>query len=356
MSDSPKYNHIKTRSFSAKIRLIFITGGFFIPLFPIFIFIISHNISAAICTAAGMFISFMLTVLLHQIDDQYITGIVCDLLELTDALTELKERDIFPDNEDTVVSKLQTKFIKLIRILNQKQKRAVLENEKIKSLISDLSHQLKTPISNLKMYSEFLRDENLSPKKQREYIHILCLSVERLHFLSESMIKLSRLESGLIHLNMQEQSINETVLIAVKNIYPKAKEKNTEIIYREEKNIILCHDRNWTAEAIFNLLDNAVKYSNSGAKIYLNVKSYGMFSAITVQDENQPIPENERPKIFSRFYRGTNSLNTEGIGIGLYLVREIAIKQGGYIKLDCMDSGNQFTVVLGQSIHDKNTI
>lgn len=113
------------------------------------------------------------------------------------------------------------------------------------------------------MYSRFLKDDSISDDKRREYIDIICLSINRLNFLSESMIKISRLESGIISLNMQNQSLNETALKALKDVYAKAKAGNIEIIYNEETNISLLHDRNWTSEAIFNLLDNALKYSAS---------------------------------------------------------------------------------------------
>ena len=215
--------------------------------------------------------------------------------------------------------------------------------------MSDISHQLKTPIANLVMYSDFLKDESLSEAERKEYIDILCQSVQRLNFLSESMIKISRLESGIIRLNMQEQSINTTVLKAVKDVYSKAEKKGTEIIYNNDKDIILKHDRNWTAEAVFNMLDNAVKYSARNSKIYLEIKSYGMFSAVEVRDENPPLPEDERAKIFMRFFRGSNSSGKEGIGIGLYLSREIAIRQGGFIKLKCTDDGNIFSLILNNS-------
>ena len=183
-------------------------------------------------------------------------------------------------------------------------------------------------------------------EKHDEYIEIIRMSVDRLNFLSENMIKISRLEGGLIHLNIRNQSLNETVMKSVKDIYARAKKNCNEIIYMEEKDIILPHDRNWTAEAVFNLLDNAVKYSRRGSGINLTVKSYGMFASVEVTDKNPPIPENERNKIFSRFYRGMNSRNFEGIGIGLYLAREITVKQGGYMNLKTDNSGNTFSIVL----------
>ncbi len=338
---------MKREKFERKIRLLFIIGAVVAIVFPIFIYLLYRHLFAALCSFIGLGFMLVLMEILHRSDDKYISDIVSGLSDLIDTLTELDEKEIFPDNEDIMVSKLQNKVIKLVHILKRNQKRTLHSTENIKSLVSDISHQLKTPISNLKMYSNFLTDEHLTSKQRKEYVNILCQSVQRLNFLTEGMIKISRLESGVIRLNMQQQSLNETVLQAVKDIYAKAKAKETEIIYAEEKNISIKHDRNWTAEGIFNLLDNAVKYSKRGSKIYLTVKSYGMFAMVEVKDENPPIPENERNKLFTRFYRGSNSSGKEGIGIGLHLVREIAIRQGGYVKLNSNKSGNQFTVVLG---------
>lgn len=333
--------------FSFKIWLIFTLSIVVSFAAPIFVYFLSGSIPALLCAAAGIYAVLVLMVILHKTDDRYISQVVSELSELIDALTELEEKAIFPENKDNMLSKLQTKVIRLVRILKKNNERNKQDCENIKSLVSDISHQLKTPISNLKMYSDFLSDDELTENERREYIAVLCQSVQRLTFLSESMIKISRLESGIINLNMQRQSLNETALKAVRDIYAKAKEKETEIVYSEECDIILTHDRSWTSEAIFNLLDNAVKYSKKGAKIYLSLKKYGMFSAIEVRDENPPIPESEKNKLFTRFYRGKNSSGKEGIGIGLYLVKEIAIRQGGYIKLDCDKAGNTFALFLG---------
>lgn len=231
-----------------------------------------HNMKMVFLCAMVFLLGGVIIVLMHHIDDMYISGIVSDLSRLTDILIDLEEKDIFPENEDSLVSKLQSKVIKLARILKKQKENEILEHENIKSLVSDISHQLKTPIANLKMYSHFLEDDSLSETTRKEYIDIIRISVDRLNFLSESMIKISRLESNLIHLNVQEQKLNETILQAVKNVYVTARRKGTEIIYEEEAEIIVPHDRNWTAEAVFNLLDNAVKYSTSGSHVVLSIK------------------------------------------------------------------------------------
>lgn len=282
----------------------------------------------------------------YRLDDAYITGVVADLSELADMLLHLEEKEIFPGNEDTVLSKLQNKIAKLTGILKQGRQRAEQEQQELKELVSDISHQLKTPLANLKMYSEFLEDTSLPEEKRREYTGVLRMAVERLQFLSENMIKISRLESGLIQMDSRMQSLNETVLKSVKNVYPKAKQRGTEIIYREQGQVILNHDRNWTAEAVFNLLDNAVKYGRRGNAVILSVQRLGMFVQVSVEDENGAIPQEERNQVFRRFYRGRGSKEQEGIGVGLYLAREITEMQGGYMNLKTTGKGNVFSIML----------
>lgn len=337
---------MKRRNTELKIRAIFIAEFVSAAVFTAAAYILSGSGTAAVCCFLSSALMIVLTAVLHGAENSYITEIVSELSDLTDCLTELEEKDIFPENEDSVVSKLQSKVIKLVRILKRKNLMAEQESENVKSLVSDISHQLKTPISNILMYSEFLENEAVAPQQRREYIAELKRSVNRLNFLSESMIKISRLESGIIRMNMKSRSINETVLKAVKDVYSKAKSADTEIVYSADEDITVCHDRNWTAEAVFNLLDNAVKYSRRGAKIYLSVKAYDHFVSVEVRDENAPIPESERAEVFSRFFRGKSSAGKEGIGIGLYLVREIALRQGGYVKLKCSGNGNTFSLVL----------
>ena len=311
-------------------------------------FVLSASLIAAGCTLLGGAVAIAIMLYILRLDDALITDTAADFSRLADCLTELEEREIFPDNEDTAVSKLQSKIIKLVRILKKKNADSTAEHEKIKSLVSDISHQLKTPLANLKMYTDFISDPDLDEQKRREYIRIISLSVDRLSFLSESMIKISRLESGLIHLKSEELNLSETVLKAIKDVYSKAAKNGNEIVFKEENKVVISHDRGWTAEAVFNLLDNAVKYSPKGGRVYVTVRKLGLFAEVEVKDEGDKIPECEQPKIFSRFYRGSNSREKEGIGIGLYLAREIAIKQGGYINLKTSDKGNSFSLFLFQ--------
>lgn len=281
-------------------------------------------------------------------EQAYWSGIAAQLSDLCDCLLSLEHREIFSRNEDTILSKLQDKVLKLVTILQQKNEDSLQAQENMKGLISDLSHQLKTPIASLKLYTALLEEPTLTEQQQKQYTEVLRTAIDRLIFLSESMIQLSRLESGLIQLQLEEKSLNQTVLMAIKNVFAKAKQHHITLTYDSEKELSLIHDQRWTAEAIFNLLDNAVKYSPPGSTVAIRVRELGLFVAVDVTDQAEPIPEDERSRIFQRFYRGQNSKTTEGIGIGLYLARKIATEQNGHLNLRCHSDGNTFSLMLFQ--------
>ena len=331
----------RIRMYTLTVLTVFIIMGI-----PIVIYVMTRQLLAAGIALLGGSILGLMMYLSYRVQDTYISSIVQDLSRLMDMLTELEEKDIFPENEDVLVSKLQNKVLKLTKILKNNSRMEKEEHERIKELVSDLSHQLKTPIATMNMYTHFLENDKVMDEERASYIKVIGTALERLTFLSENMIKISRLESGLIQLNSRNQNLNETILQAVKNIYMAAKEKQVEIVYKEEGQLSLSHDRNWTAEAIFNLLDNAVKYSEHGKKVCLSVRRLGIFAEISVRDENKAIPEREKNQIFKRFYRGQDHGNKDGLGLGLYLAKDIALKQGVYINLSTSKAGNTFSMFL----------
>lgn len=338
--------HIYQKKYNKRVRAIYIFALLFAVCVSCFSGIFFHNVPIGVILFLSCLILVWCMHMLQKTDDEYFSAIVSDIAQLIDVLTELEEQEIFPANEDTLVSKLQSKIQKLVRILKLQKEKEQQEHENIKGLVSDLSHQLKTPISNLKMYTEFLKQTELSQQERDSYLHILDLSVQRLTFLSESMIKVSRLESGLITLDCKKQSINDTILKAVKDVYTSAKQAGVTVSYEGDCRWEVLHDRRWTAEALFNLLDNAVKYGKAGNQIGISVRKLGALLEISVKDENEPIPEHERTRIFERFYRGRNAGQKEGVGIGLYLARQIIEKQGGYLSVREWERGNQFLIVM----------
>ena len=278
--------------------------------------------------------------------NQYITNSVLRLSDMLAAIYDGPHSEEFSIMEDTLFSKVQMQAIKLIKLLQTKQKQNEDDKNEIKSLVSDIAHQLKTPLATLKLYSEFLRDDNITNEEHDKFLNILCNCLGRMEFLIESIIKMSRLESGVINLNITEHSLNDTIIKAIGQIHKNLCNKEIDIALEEVNKVVIPHDQNWTAEAIFNIIDNAVKYTPECGKIKIRIESYEIFTRIDVQDNGIGIKEDEIPKIFTRFYRGENAWDVEGAGIGLYITRKIVTMQGGYIKVKSNSSGSIFSIFL----------
>lgn len=210
----------------------------------------------------------------------------------------------------------------------------VEEKENTKGLVTDISHQLKTPVAALELSYELLQDESLTEKERQEFLERSGRELKRLAQLVETLSNLSRLETGMIHLSLKEAGLKETLIRAVNGIYVKAEKKQIEIELADFEEVKLVHDVKWTAEAICNVLDNAVKYSPAKTKIQIRVTPLVSYVFIEVKDEGIGIPKCEYPDIFKRFYRGKADAveREEGAGVGLYLARKILEEQGGSIK------------------------
>lgn len=247
--------------------------------------------------------------------------------------------------DETKMSALETKMAKYL-VMNQTGKAQLRkEKEQINELISDISHQTKTPIANLLLYSELLAESGMVENSE-ELVTAIHTQAEKLSFLIQSLVKVSRLESGVIQTVPEDNSIQEMMEHIVSQAESKAAEKNIKIeVYPIDCRAMF--DMKWTSEAIFNILDNAVKYTGTDGKIEISVSEYQFFTRIDIKDTGIGICESEIPKIFGRFYKGNSSQQEEGVGLGLYLAREIVAAQGGYIKVTShMGEGSLFSIFL----------
>ena len=284
--------------------------------------------------------------LLDFLHNRYNDTLLEDITLLIEALVEQQERTVFSEAEDTLAARLQHQLLKLRNILTAQNQMLAQEKEHIKTLISDISHQIKTPVAAANTFAQLLDDKELSDEERSECIATLQISLEKLTFLTNSLIKMSRLESGIISLKPERNSLNSIVLQAVKTVYGKARGKNITITFDGEQDFEAILDFNWTAEAITNVLDNAVKYTPSGGLIDLKITEYPSYLRLDIADNGVGIPEEEQAKIFGRFYRGKQSAGIDGVGIGLYLTRDIVNKQNGYIKVSSDENGSTFSLFL----------
>jgi signal transduction histidine kinase len=197
------------------------------------------------------------------------------------------------------------------------------------------------------MYNFLLLDNNIDNDKRIEFTKNMQSQLDKLNWLMESLIKMSRLETGIINLIKDNNSIMQTALKAISMALLKAEQKNINITFDGDENIIINHDIKWTQEAIFNIIDNAIKYSPENSVIDVSLTKYELFCRIDIRDNGIGITESDINKIFTRFYRGENGKTIDGVGIGLFLSRKIISEQGGYIKVtSSIGKGSVFSVFL----------
>lgn len=222
----------------------------------------------------------------------------------------------------------------------------ILEQE-LQSLVSDISHQVRTPVSNMKMIVDTLLTKSLEEQERNEFLKSVRGQINKLDFLIQALVKTSRLETGVIQLEKEDHFIYDTLAQAMSGILYSAEQKKIHVSVECPEDVRVSHDSKWTEEAIFNLLDNAVKYTPTGGSIHVSVAQWEMYVEIKVSDTGKGISESNQASIFKRFYREEEIHNQPGVGIGLYLTREIVTQQGGYVTVESqVGKGSAFSIFL----------
>lgn len=249
--------------------------------------------------------------------------------------------------EDTLFSQIYHQLYQLQYILNSTNSKAIEDRQNLQLLISDISHQVKTPITNLSLLLSSFKQYDLTTEEKTMFIDMMSVQLNKITSLLKSMIKTSRLENGIITLHPSLQPLNPSLLKAIKEILPSLNKKNICLVYSFQQEFMCCHDSKWCTEAFFNILDNAVKYTPENGQINIQVTRLHSYTQIIFSDTGIGIPAQEYTKIFQRFYRSPNVHNEAGVGLGLYLARNIISQQNGYITVASQpDEGTSFTVLL----------
>lgn len=262
-----------------------------------------------------------------------------EMSELSDYIDKALDGNLeITEFDEKELSKIKSKLIKFLYSNQVKEKKISTEKNKTKDLIADISHQTKTPITNLSLYISLLEDD---PKD--EYIEIIKYELNKLEFLIQNLVKSSRLESDIISLQKHQSNLKDIVEDVLKEFKVTLDEKNISINLKDE-DLIFNLDERWLKEAIHNLVDNAIKYSPNGSTINISVyKSYLNYN-LDIENECKDLSEETLPKIFERFYRGKNSVSKDGLGLGLFIAREIIEKHGGNIRASLDNNRIKFSV------------
>lgn len=267
-------------------------------------------------------------------------------MDTLDKMLEQAKNGTFREENfhETRLSALEMRFFQYLTAGETSAENVRKEKDKIKTLIGDISHQTKTPIANLLLYSELLQEEALSEEALGS-AKAIREQAEKLRFLIDSLVKLSRLENGILTLSPEKQGVGPMLESVCNANQRKAEDKGLYLqVQPTEESAVF--DGKWTAEALGNLLDNAIKYTREGG-ITVKTTPYELFLRLDITDTGMGIPEEEQAKIFTRFYRSEAVKEQEGVGIGLYLTREIVSRQGGYLKVSSeTGKGSTFSVFL----------
>lgn len=323
--------------------LLLATGGI-----SIVVLWMTGNVAASLCVLGFGVFAFGCGALFVRIVRKKLVLFSDQLCELLDGMMSGKEE--LPEErqqEEGLFYKIHYRLKRLYEVMQENRNHIAKEREDLQELISDISHQVKTPIANLKMINNTLLEQEVPAQKQQEFLTAQSSQLDKLDFLMQAMIKTSRLETGVISLEQREQSIYETLAAALGGIFLNAEKKKIDVQVDCPERLLVSHDRKWTAEALFNILDNAVKYTSAGGSIQVRVRDWEMYLRIDVTDTGRGIPEHSQGTIFKRFYRDEAVHDIDGVGIGLYLAREIITMQGGYITVESkVGEGSTFSVFL----------
>lgn len=256
---------------------------------------------------------------------------------LTDYMKSLSRGDYrleVEDNEDDELSGLRNEIYKLTVFLREQAARALEQRRALADAMADISHQLKTPLTSITVLMDNLSENDHMEKTTRQrFTAEITRQLAGMSWLITAMLKLSRLDAGVVQLERARLRAEEFVGEVLQRLELVAEWRDVSFDVKIPEGMALCVDRKWTGEALMNIVKNAVEHSPTGGRVEISGEENEVYAQITVRDHGKGISEEERKKLFMRFYNG-NSVREDSIGIGLALAKEIVEKQNGHITVD----------------------
>ena len=340
---------MKTNNLSVKRLFLWICIGALLSMviITLILFVITLEIAVLATGGALILCALLWLFILTQTFAKRLSLFTSDLCQTLDNMIDGDKEPKQTDDSETLFARISYRLIRLYQIMQENRRKVDEERQELQTLVSDISHQVKTPVSNLKMVTDTLLTRSVSEAERIDFIRGIRVQTDKLDFLFQALVKTSRLETGIIRLEKKAGRIYDTVAQAMSGIVYAAEKKQIGVSVDCPENLMVAHDSKWTSEALFNLLDNAVKYTPIGGKIDVTVEQWEMYLEIKVTDTGKGISESNQAAIFRRFYREEEVHEQPGVGIGLYLAREIITQQGGYIKVVSeLGEGSSFSIML----------
>ena len=340
---------MKTNNLSVKRLFLWICIGALLSMviITLILFVITLEIAVLATGGALILCALLWLFILTQTFAKRLSLFTSDLCQTLDNMIDGDKEPKRTDDSETLFARISYRLTRLYQIMQENRRKVEEERQELQTLVSDISHQVKTPVSNLKMVTDTLLTRPVTEAERIDFIKGVRSQTDKLDFLFQALVKTSRLETGVIRLEKKPGRIYDTVAQAMSGIVYAAEKKQIGVSVDCPENLTVAHDSKWTAEALFNLLDNAVKYTPAGGKITVTVEKWEMYAEIKVADTGKGISESNQAAIFRRFYREEEVHEQPGVGIGLYLARKIVTKQGGYIKVVSeIGSGSAFSIML----------
>ena len=337
------------KNLSVKNLCLLVAGG---TLFTMLLVIaVLYNLSGDITILFGGAVLILCAMtgqfLLVLFFGKRLSAFASDLCRTLDHMISGGEEPEQINDSETLFARITHRLSRLYGIMQENRRKVDEERQELQMLVSDISHQVKTPVSNLKMVTDTLLTRPVTDAERTDFLQGIRSQTDKLDFLFQALVKTSRLETGAIRVEKKNGLLFDTLAQAMSGIVYGAEKKAISVSVDCPEDLFLFHDSKWTAEALFNLLDNAVKYTSAGGNVNVSVEQWEMYVKLDITDTGKGITESNQASIFRRFYREEVVHDEPGVGIGLYLAREIITRQGGYIKVSSeIGKGSTFSVFL----------
>lgn len=270
------------------------------------------------------------------------------LRKLTQGAKQVIEGDYdinINENKEGDFSKLAVSFNSMKDVIRNNISELEKEKQFLADLLSDISHQLKTPISSMIVYNDILLNKELSKDQKETFLLNTKNQLSRMTWLIQSMLKLAKIDAKAIELSREEQSLNETILEAIDSIQSKAMQNEVSINFNQKDEVSFEHDRLWIEEALINIIKNGIEHTDKGGRIDIDVIENALYWRIIIEDNGEGICEEDLPHIFKRFFKAKTSRKIDAVGIGLALAKSIIEQHNGIVEVSSIAGvGTKFTI------------